>query len=268
MMPQQDDYSALDRPELVQFVFYPRGDFTSPPSNAIDYFVAVEEAISISCRFYVHDKNSPTILFFHGNGEVVSDYDYIAPIYGSQVGANLFVADYRGYGASGGRPSFSSMVADSHRIFEDFSAILRDGSHSGRVFVMGRSLGSVSAIELASCYQDKVSGLIIESGFASTVRLMTRLGFPKDFLGVKDFGFPNLSKIRTVALPTLIIHAERDSLIPLEEAKDLFENVATEEKRFVIIPEADHNDIMMADMPTYFRAIEEFVFRPDRGGRP
>ena len=170
--------------------------------------------------------------------------------------------------SSGGRPSFSSMVADSHRIFEGFSAILRDGNHSGRVFVMGRSLGSVSAIELASCYQDRVSGLIIESGFASTVRLMTRLGFPKEYLGIKDFGFPNLSKIRTVALPTLIIHAERDSLIPLEEAEDLFENVATEEKRLVIIPEADHNDIMMADMPTYFRAIEEFVFRPDRGGRP
>ena len=267
-MPHQDDYSALDRPELVQFVFYPRREFTGPPPNAIDYFVAVDEATSVSCRFYVHEKDWPIILFFHGNGEVVSDYDYIAPIYRSQVGVNLFVADYRGYGASGGRPTFSSMVADAHRIFEGLSGILRDGSYGGNIFVMGRSLGSVSAIELASSYQERVSGLIIESGFASTVRLMTRKGFSKEYLGIKDFGFPNLSKIRTVTLPTLIIHAECDSLIPLEEAKDLFENAATKEKRLVIIPEADHNDIMMADMPTYFGAIEEFVFRPDRAGRP
>jgi fermentation-respiration switch protein FrsA (DUF1100 family) len=266
-MPQQDDYCALDRPELVQFVFYPRRDFTSPPSNATDRFVAVDATASVSCRFYVHDKDSPTILYFHGNGEVVSDHDYIAPIYNDQLGVNLFVADYRGYGASSGRPTFSSMVTDSHLIFEDFSAMLREGSYSGGIFVMGRSLGSVSAIELASREQDRVRGLIVESGFASTVRLMTRLGFPRDFLGIEDFGFPNLSKIRTVTMPTLVIHAERDSLIPLEEAKDLFENVATKEKRLVVIPEADHNDIMMADMPTYFRAIEEFVFRPDRGER-
>ena len=133
---------------------------------------------------------------------------------------------------------------------------------------MGRSLGSVSAIELASNYQDEVGGLIIESGFASTVRLMTRLGFPRDGLGIQDFGFPNLSKIRAVMLPTLIIHAECDSLIPLEEARDLFENAPAGDKRLVVIPEADHNDIMVADMPAYFGAIREFIIRPDRGGRP
>jgi hypothetical protein len=263
-----DDYTALDRPELVRFVFYPRKDFSRPPPNAVDHFVSVDAGVAVSCRFYVHDRESPTILFFHGNGEVVSDYDYVAPIYGSQAGANLFVADYRGYGASGGSPMFSSMVADAHHVFKDFLAIRREGGHSGGVFVMGRSLGSVSAIELASHYQDEIDGLIVESGFASTVRLMTRLGFTKDFLGIQDFGFPNLSRIRTVTLPTLIIHAECDSLIPLEEGRDLFASVPAREKRLVVIPEAGHNDIMMADMPAYFGAIREFVLRPDRAGRP
>jgi pimeloyl-ACP methyl ester carboxylesterase len=262
------DYTALDRPELVRFVFYPRGDFTDPPPNAVDHFVTVDAGVAVSCRFYVHDRESPTILFFHGNGEVVSDYDYVAPIYGSQAGASLFVADYRGYGASGGSPTFSGMVADAHRVFEDFLAIRREDGHSGGVFVMGRSLGSVSAIELASRYQDSIDGLIVESGFASTVRLMTRLGYPRDLLAIQDLGFPNLSRIRTVTLPTLIIHAECDSLIPLEEGQDLFANVPAREKRLVVIPEADHNDIMMADMPAYFGAIRDFVFRPGRGGRP
>ncbi len=268
MYNSSDDYSVLDRPELVRFVFYPRRDFADPPPNAVDHFVLVDEGVAVSCRFYVRDLESPTILFFHGNGEVVSDYDYIAPIYGSQAGANLFVADYRGYGASGGSPAFSSMVADAHRIFQDFSAIRRAGGHSGGVFVMGRSLGSVSAVELASRYQDRIDGLIVESGFASTLRLMTRLGFPRDFLRIQDPGFPNLTRIRDVTLPTLIIHAQCDSLIPLEEGKDLFANVPAREKRLVVIPGADHNDIMMADMPAYFGAIREFLLRPDRGGRP
>jgi len=258
-MSHQADYSALDRPELLQFVFYPRKDFTAPPPNATDHLIPVEKGVSISCRFYVHHRDSPSILFFHGNGEVVSDYDYIAPIY-NQLGINLFVADYRGYGSSGGVPTFTSMVADAHHLFKGFRGILQEGGYGGRVFLMGRSLGSISAIELASHYGEKIKGLILESGFASTVRLMTRLGFPKELLGITDFGFPNLAKIRTVTLPTLIIHAEFDSLIPLTEARDLFENVATKEKRLVIIPGADHNTIMMVGIGPYFKAIEEFVF--------
>jgi len=258
-MSQPTDYSALDRPELLQFVFYPREDFTTPPPNSTDHLIPVEKDVSISCRFYVHHRDSPSILFFHGNGEVVSDYDYIAPIY-NRFGVNLFVADYRGYGLSGGTPTFTSMVADAHHIFKGFWEILQEGGYSDKVFLMGRSLGSVSAIELASHYGEKIKGLIIESGFASTVRLMTRLGFPKELLGLTDAEFRNLAKIRAITLPTLIIHAEFDSLIPLAEAKDLFESVATKEKRLVIIPGADHNDIMVWGIEPYFKAIEEFVF--------
>lgn len=257
-MTQQSDYSALDRPELAQFIFYPRRDNTDPPPGATDHMITVDQGVSIACRFYVHSFGSPTILFFHGNGEVACDYDHIAPLYHAR-GMNLFVADYRGYGASGGTPSFSGMVADSHRIFHGFQKVLREDGYSGKVILMGRSLGSVSAIELASCYGDKVDGLIIESGFASTVRLMTRLGYPPDLLGIKDQGFPNLTKIKTVTLPTLILHGEFDSMIPLEQARDLFQNVGTEQKRLVIIPGADHNDIIMRDIDLYFGAIEEFV---------
>ncbi|RLC95200.1 MAG: alpha/beta hydrolase [Chloroflexi bacterium] len=257
-MTYESDYAALDRPELVQFVFYPRKFATEPPRGASDHVVPVADAVSISCRFYAHRLDSPTILFFHGNGEVVSDYDYIAPMYHG-IGANLFVADYRGYGASTGSPSFSTMVADSHRIFEAFLEVLRQGRYSGPVFVKGRSLGSVSAIELAAAHPDRMHGLIVESGFASTPRLMARLGFPAERLGIRDFGFPNLTKIRTVTVPTLIIHGEYDSIIPLEEGKDLYENVATERKRLVIIPNADHNDILVRDTALYFGALQEFV---------
>jgi len=257
-MLHQDDYAALDKPELVRFVFYPRKWHTQPRPNSSDHVVPVADGVSITCRFYVHDRAAANILYFHGNGEVVADHDYLAPVY-ANYGINLFVADYRGYGASTGSPNFSNMVKDAHPIFEAFLGVLRDGGYSGKVFVMGRSLGSVSAIELASSYPDKISGLIIESGFASTVRLMSRLGYPQGYLGIKDFGFPNLTKIRTVTLPTLVIHGECDSVIPIEEGKDLYENVAARDKRILIIPDGDHNTLMMEGMAEYFKAIEDLV---------
>jgi pimeloyl-ACP methyl ester carboxylesterase len=257
-MTNQDDYAALDKPELVRFVFYPRQWHTNPPKNATDYVVPVGSDVSITCRFYVKDQELPTILYFHGNGEVVADHDNLAPLY-NQRNINLFVADYRGYGASTGSPNFSSMVEDAHPIFDAFQGVLSDGGYTGKVFVMGRSLGSVSAIELASEYPDQISGLIIESGFASTVRLMTRLGYPQEYLGISDPGFPNLTKIRTITMPTLIIHGECDSLIPFEEGRSLYEHAGAQSKRILVIPNGDHNTLLMEGMAEYFKAIEEMV---------
>lgn len=254
-----DDYSALDRPEFLRFVFYPRGDFTPPPPNSTDHLIPVESDISISCRFHVHSQSSPSILFFHGNGEVVSDYDYLAHLY-NELGINLFVADYRGYGLSGGTPTLTNMVADAHRIFEGFGDILRQGHYSGDLFVMGRSLGSMPAVELAFNYGEQIKGLIIESGGGSMVKMVRRMGFSMESLGITDAEFPNLAKIRAIALPTLIIHAESDSLIPLSEARNLFENAATKDKRLIIIPGANHNTIMLVGLETYFEAIRDFVF--------
>lgn len=251
-------YAALDRPELLRIIFYPRKDYTPPPPNSTDHFIGVEEDISIACRFYTRSRQSPSILYFHGNGEIVYDHDYFAPFY-NQLGINLFVADYRGYGSSGGKPDFTSLFADAHRIFEGFKEILEEGQSSSEIFVMGRSLGSLPAVELAFHYGEEIKGLIVESGFGSMVSLLDRLGFSMEALGITDSGFPNLGKIEGITVPTLIIHAEFDMIAPLAGAKELFEHAAAENKRMVIIPDAGHNDLMLWGRETYFKAIKEFV---------
>jgi fermentation-respiration switch protein FrsA (DUF1100 family) len=255
----QTDYSALDRPEILSFVFYPRKDFTKTPPNASDYFLPVDKDVPISCRFYIHNRSSPSILYFHGNGEVVSDHDYIAPMY-NQLGINLFVADYRGYGASQGRPTLSNTVSDAPTIFRAFSDILQQDRYSSDILVMGRSLGSISAIEIAYHYQEQIKGLIIESGFATLANLLSHLGLPAKSLGIEDMEFPNLAKIRTITVPILIIHGEYDQIIPATEGEALFHNTAAKDKRLLIIPGANHNDIMWIGKERYFRAIKEFAF--------
>ena len=255
----QADYSALDRPEILSFIFYPRKDVTKAPPNASDHSILVDKDISISCRFYTHSQGSPSIIYFHGNGEVASDYDYIAPMY-NQIGINLFMADYRGYGASQGQPTFSNMFSDAPIIFKAFTGILSESHYNGGIFVMGRSLGSISAIEIAHHYQKQIKGLIIESGFASIIKLLSHLGFPAEYLGVKDIDFPNLAKIQAINAPILIIHGEYDSLIPPSEGEALFHNAAAKDKSLVVIPKADHNDIMWVGMERYLQAIKEFVF--------
>ena len=104
-----------------------------------------------------------------------------------------------------------------------------------------------------------MKGLTIESGFASIIRLLSRLAFSAEPLGIKDADSPNLAKIGAVTVPTLIIHGEYDSLIPFIEGESLFHNVAAKDKHLVVIPRANHNNIMWLGMEHYLEAIKEFV---------
>jgi alpha-beta hydrolase superfamily lysophospholipase len=255
------ELEALDRPEILQFIFYPRRDFLekSAANNVIAGSIPVEEDVSISYGFYVGEKNNPNILFFHGNGEIASDYEPIGSIY-NQIGLNLFVADYRGYGSSGGKPTLSNMIKDAHPIFEGFKRVLKDGGFSGNLFIMGRSLGSASAIELAYHSRSQLNGLIIESGFANLFNLFKYLGFPLESLGVDLPGTPSsLKLIQKISLPTLIIHGEYDQIVPVEEGKALYESIAAKDKHLVMIRGVDHNTIMSGGMQQYLKALHDFI---------
>ena len=266
-MSEQFDLSFLDQPEILQVIFpvvyssfYMPEYLRASSFNAPGYSIEVEEGIKIVCGFWVSSKDDPSILYFHGNGETVATHDWVAPFY-NQRGMNLFVADYRGYCASNGKPTISNMIGDAHAIFKGFKEITGREGFKGSLFVMGRSLGSVPAIELAFNYQDEIRGLMIESGAANNLRgLWSYLGLSgnEDILS-EDSPFLNKVKVRQVLKPTLIIHGEYDQIISVEEGKELYRNSGAQDKRILIIPGAGHNDIMVAEQALYFDTIEEFV---------
>jgi pimeloyl-ACP methyl ester carboxylesterase len=174
---------------------------------------------------------------------------------------NVIVADYRGYGHSDGLPSIANILNDAKMIYDSVKKMLEDENFTGKLFIMGRSLGSLCAIELASVNKT-IPGLIVESGSATNFRNYLAL------YGLVPFDHPvweegrnffNKEKIRNIEMPTLIIHGEQDSLIPVSEANILFENSGAKNKKLVIIPGADHNTIMFIDGEIYFNNIASFV---------
>ncbi len=254
-----DLYSIIDNSSLLMFLFYPRRQHSKPPAGAFDIAIPVEAGLEIVCRAYTGQKDNPWILYFHGNGEVVSDYDGIAPLYTGR-GLNLLVADYRGYGASEGKPSFKGMVEDCHRIFNHVYEQVSADDTGKNWYVMGRSLGSISALELANRSPDRLAGLILESGFISVANLIRHLGLPSpgDLTPLEE---EYRSLTGAIKLPALVIHGESDRLVPLYQGKELYDSLGTEEKELVVIPRADHNDIMFVDAQRYMDAIENFVRR-------
>ncbi len=252
-------YEQIDKSVLLRYLFYPRRQHSKPRDGAFDLSVPVEANVDIVCRAYPAAADSPWIIYFHGNGEVVSDYDSIAPLY-KNYRLNLVVADYRGYGASGGAPTFGNLVTDACTIFEHLSACFPAGLKHDQWFVMGRSLGSVSALELAAAYPGQVSGLIIESGFISVAGLISHLDLPApgDLSSIEAYYREMAARI---SLPAMVIHGERDRLVPLSRGLELFTALGSGEKEMVVIPLADHNDIMFIDSQKYMSAIEGFLRR-------
>ena len=265
-MSHEIDLSFLNRPEILEVIFpitysplYLLTDIFNPSlSQTATRFIEVEKRVRIGCGFWPVGKNYPTILYFHGNGETAGVHEWIAPYYNRRK-INLFVADYRGYGVSEGKPTITNMILDAHPIFQGFKEILNKEGYAGKYFVMGRSLGSIPAIEIAFHYQEEINGLIVESGSANNFRpLWGYLGKTEREI-IENSEFLNKVKIRSVYQPTLIIHGENDQIIPVQEGQELYENSAANDKRLLIIPSADHNDVMVVRQEDYFQAIEDLV---------
>jgi alpha-beta hydrolase superfamily lysophospholipase len=256
----QFGYAKLDRPEVLQVIFHPRQEHHSqPPPGAIDFDVVVEEGLQVGARFHMAGAGDPNILFFHGNGEIVADYDSIGPLY-NEHGLSFLIVDYRGYGRSSGVPTVTSMMRDAHIVYKEVLKWLQADNRTGPLVIMGRSLGSACAIELAASDEGAISGLIVESGFARTVPLLNCLGVDTQALGITEGdGFKNIEKIAQFPKPTLIIHAQHDQFIPVMSAEMLQVHCPARSKEFHMIPGADHNTTMIRAGRVYFEIIKRFT---------
>ena len=257
-------FDLLDRPEIGFVLFHPRPEYDHVPEGAEAFTVrfAMADGTVIGGRLYAAGATAPAILFFHGNGEIASDYDDLAPLY-RQLGLTLLVADYRGYGISGGHPTASALVADALSVFEQAPSVLSAaGLAPAKLLVMGRSMGSAAALAVAEAKGAALAGLIIESGFADTLPLVERLGghLPAGAIEARD-GFGSLARIARVTVPTLVIHGEEDWIIPFTDGRRLYEASGAAAKRLLRIDGAGHNDLMMVGAREYFQAIAELAGR-------
>lgn len=272
----QIDYSVLDRPEVLMFLFHPRPEprpsilDDAPEEELIprkkEVLIPVDPDVTIGARFHMAEKSACNILFFHGNGEIVADYDELGGIY-NQLGANFLAVDYRGYGRSSGKPTVTAMMRDCHLIFDYTTQWLDRHNFVGPLVVMGRSLGSASALELAVCYPDRIAGLIIESGFAYASPLLALLGIDASAIGFREeIGFRNVDKIAAYGGPTLVIHAEYDHIIAFSEGQSLFDASKSSNKKLLQIPGANHNDIQYRGFEAYMQSIKDLIdhLRPDQ----
>lgn len=246
--------SIFDSAEFNANLFFPRPDRSSAPPGAREIYVEVEDSIKVHARRYPSPTAKFSLLYFHGNGEIVSDYDDMEGPF-AELGAELIVCDYRGYGKSGGSPSLRTALSDARTVY----GALRDSKTLlPRVCVMGRSLGSASAIELCAHFKD-IDACVIESGYADPIPLVERRGMKiQATTPEEDAAFNNAKKIARVTCPLLVMHGEEDWLISSREAELNYRQAGSRMKILEILPGVGHNDIIMAEDNAYFNCLRTF----------
>lgn len=192
------------------------------------------------------------VLLCHGNAGNIGDRVLHVRLL-NDAGLDVFLFDYRGYGRSEGSPDEEGTYRDS-RAARD-ALLRRAGVEAGRVLYLGESIGG--AVALALALQAPPTGLVLQSAFTS-VRDMGRLHYPFIPSGVVPDAYPNLRRIAELRAPLLVLHGDRDEIVPVAHGRALFA-AAGEPKRLEIVRGAGHNDLLEAMGASYGATIAEWA---------
>ena len=252
-----------------QMIYFPDKELIATPADVGLEYEDVDLTASDSTRlhgWYVPGEGRITLLWFHGNaGNISHRVDNILML-NRTLGVNIMIIDYRGYGRSKGKPSEVGLYQDAEAAIEHLGS-QRGVDPERELVLFGRSLGAGVAVEMA--VRHRVRAVILESGFTS-VRDMAQRAFPFLPMGLLihavEARYDTISKIGNVNAPVMVLHGDRDEIVPFELGEELFE-AASDPKTFYRIQGAGHNDTYHVGGEPYFEALRGFVLSAQSGDR-
>jgi uncharacterized protein len=195
-----------------------------------------------------------TIVMFHGNADTASRLSsWAAPL--SADGADVLLAEYRGYGRSDGEPSARGIEIDAAAAIR--YVVEERGVPLSHVIVFGQSLGGAAAISALAGPARDAAGGVVASTFTSLHDMCSHvIGFPLSRLVFDAYGLDNLERARAVRAPMLQLHGDADQVVPFalgERLRDVLHPV-----RFLRIPGGQHNlpgDVQMDALASFAREV-------------
>jgi uncharacterized protein len=240
-----------------RLAFFPyKGEDVTPQSVGVDYTastIVTSDGERLRVWHLPRTDAIARVVYFHGNGGNLSLWtEVLTGLW--QHGFDVTAVDYRGYGVSTGNPS-------EQGLYRDVDATLtfvheqppRDGSP---LIYWGRSLGSAMAAYAAA--RRPADGVILEAAFPSVRAVLETNPLFWALSWVASYRFPTAEWMSSVKQPTLLLHGDRDSVIPYRLGRRLYDTLPGP-KTFVTIPGGDHNEPVPTDPEPYWQAIRTFV---------
>ena len=240
-----------------QLAFFPmKGEDATPAAYGVPFApftVTTADDERIRVWHLPHPNPRAQIVYFHGNGGNLSMWsDILVPI--ARQGFDVIAFDYRGYGLSTGTPTESGLYRDVDAVLAVAHGRLRRAG--APMIYWGRSLGTTMAAYAATVR--KPAGVIVEAGFPSMRSVVRSNPMMLAASWFATYQFPTARYIASTTVPVLVLHGDRDSIIPFQLGRELFEAIPGP-KQFVTIKGGDHNDAAPADPAAYWAAVDAFT---------
>lgn len=200
-------------------------------------------------------SDAPTVLYLHGSSRNLS-FNLESTLHYRELGYNLLLVDYRGYGRStGGKPSEAKVYEDAEAAWQYL--IGQRGVHPKQAFIYGMSLGGAIALDLALRHPE-AAGLIMEGSFTS-MQAMGELRYEMLPVGLLlNQRFESLQKIAKLKMPLLLIHGKWDQKVPYAMAQQLYA-AAPQPKTLLLIENGEHSNSRSVGRVEYHNAVSAFV---------
>ncbi len=247
-----------------RLVFHPARDFAMTPDQLHlpyeDVHINVTANERIHGWFFPADHcdpgaTRPVVLFCHGNAGNISHRLETAEFL-LDLGVDVLLFDYRGYGGSDGSPSESNAYADAEACYR---WLTDEKSYDPKqIVIFGRSLGGAVAADLA--LRHPCRGLILESTLTSVADMAERV-FPLPLVRhLVRYRFNTADKVGRVSCPILVTHSPADELVPYAMGRRLFD-IAREPKHFLPL-RGGHNEREYLDDAVYRETLCRFLQQP------
>jgi fermentation-respiration switch protein FrsA (DUF1100 family) len=236
--------------------FFPTAGESETPQHFGVAFDArtIETTDGERLRAWVMPAPAPraNVLYFHGNGANLSNW---APILTGIVkrGYSVVAFDYRGFGKSTGRPTERGLRLDVDAVVKYANTV-----QSGAIptIYWGRSLGAAMAAYAATVQPP--DGIILESGFVNARAAVRDSPILLVLSFFSSYRFQTAEYVNRANRPVLVMHGNRDRVIPFDRGRELFEAL-TVPKQFFVIEGGDHNDEAPRDAEAYWSAVDRFA---------
>jgi pimeloyl-ACP methyl ester carboxylesterase len=245
---------AWFEPRLLFFPY--KGEDENPDDLGIRYEqVRVSTSDGERLVAWQMEPDDPTadIVYFHGNGGNLSVWlPVLVALH--RFNYRVLAVDYRGYGLSTGSPDEEGLYRDAEATVRHAAATRGDAARP--LIFWGRSLGA--AIAASATRVISPDGLILESAFPEKAAVIRRQPLLRLFNTFSSYRFPTVELLRDFRKPVLVIHGDRDSIVPFRLGRELFERL-TSPKQFVIVRGGDHNDLFDRTNEAYWGPIAQFI---------
>ena len=230
------------------YLYHPNHDYVTPESLNLNIpfkviFVKTADGLDLKGWYVPARSGQPTIVYFHGNADHLSNAAKVAKSYVA-AGYGFLVAEYRGFSLMPGTPSEQGLYVDARAAI---SKLIADGVPPQQIVLMGHSMGAGVATQMATEFPAKA--LILVAPFSS-IPDMAQFQYPyfPARYAVRD-RFDNASKIGNLHMPVLIVNGDKDTLVPPAQGQHLFD-LAAEPKTYHQFAGQDHSSLLN---PEFYR---------------